>query len=196
MSELDKLNIKYKKLLEKYKRRKIIIIILLIIVLLLIILLTYKIGKIEVEPTSSDSIPKVPVITIKNSDEFNIFNNSLFDGKKIIAPGSKEKVEFWVNNENEQEIQYDLIFSEEMSNKVNMKYKLKMDGNYVRGNEEKYISVNKLGVKDIVLSAKSCNKFELEWYWEDDDFYDTLVGNLIEDQHYQLQISVTGNTIK
>ncbi len=63
-----------------------------------------------------------------------------------------------------------------MKHFVNMKYKLKMDNIYIKGNADNYVTLDELNLNDIVVLKDSINIFTLEWYWEDDDELDTCVG--------------------
>lgn len=63
-----------------------------------------------------------------------------------------------------------------MKHFVNMKYKLKMDNIYIKGNADNYVTLDELNLNDIVVLKDSINIFTLEWYWKDDDELDTYVG--------------------
>lgn len=71
-----------------------------------------------------------------------------------------------------------------------MKYKLKIDNIYIIGNEEKYVGIEELEVKNITVQRGSNNVFTLEWYWEDDDILDTKVASQDEKQTYTLKLEV------
>lgn len=107
----------------------------------------------------------------------------------MIAPKSNGSCEFYIKNESGQNVIYDITFLDEMEYFVNMKYRLKINNVYIRGNEEEYISIDELAVEDIIVVEGAITRYTLEWYWEDDDEADTLVGSQGE-QHYTLTLNI------
>lgn len=77
-----------------------------------------------------------------------------------------------------------------MEHHINMKYKLKIDNVYIRGNEENYIDIEDLNVKDIISLKDTINVFSLEWYWQDDDEKDTIVGSIESNEYYTLNLKI------
>lgn len=126
---------------------------------------------------------------IKN-EELNIFRNEKFDGENKIAPKSKGVYKFCIENVTQENVTYNINFKEDTDYLVNMKYKLKIDNVYIKGNEETYININDLSVKDIIVLKDSINIYTLEWYWEDDDYNDTYAGSKKIDQYYKLNLEV------
>lgn len=167
-------------------------------------LLGFKLGKIGIGDDISIFNPEdVEIIRVTddngeivNNVDLNIFNNEKFDNKEIIAPKSSGKYQFYVSNIVNRSVKYDIKFTDEMTNKINMKYRLKIDGVYVKGNENEYINIDELNLEDIILMEKSVNSFILEWYWEDDDVNDTYVGSLKDKQYYTLNLKVNGDVLK
>ena len=76
-----------------------------------------------------------------------------------------------------------------MKSLVNMKYRLKIDNIYIRGNENEYVSINNLETKDVSVMNNSLNTYTLEWYWEDNDELDTIVGTN-DDGYYKLNLEI------
>lgn len=188
---------------QKEKKRKIILIIIIIILLLLFWLLGYRMGKIgyqteEVAATPDDSTDnKLSIIKVMQGDieitkdtQLDIFNNAKYDGEKIIAPKSSGVYQFCISNETENDIKYHIKFLDEMKNFVNMKYKLKIDNIYIRGNENNYVGIDELDVENIAVLKDSNNIFTLEWYWEDNDELDTMIGSQEETQYYTLKLEI------
>lgn len=189
----------YKK--ETRKNRNIIVILIItIILLLLFFVLGCKVGKIGFgyKPTSTEpSIDSSNMILIKESDmkevidnKLNIFKNEKFDGQSIIAPKSYGKYQFYVSNISNKHVKYTMKFSDEMKKFVNMKYKLKIDNVYIRGDLENYTTIDNLELDEIVVLKDSTNIFTLEWYWEDDDSLDTGVGSEKDTQYYKLNLQI------
>ena len=189
----------YKK--ETRKNRIIIVILIItIILLLLFFVLGCKVGKIGFgyKPTSTEpSIDSSNMILIKESDmkevidnKLNIFKNEKFDGQSIIAPKSYGKYQFYVSNISNKHVKYSMKFSDEMKKFVNMKYKLKIDNVYIRGDLENYTTIDNLELDEIVVLKDSPNIFTLEWYWEDNDSLDTGVGSEKDTQYYKLNLQI------
>ena len=189
----------YKK--ETRKNRIIIVILIItIILLLLFFVLGCKVGKIGFgyKPTSTEpSIDSSNMILIKESDmkevidnKLNIFKNEKFDGQSIIAPKSYGKYQFYVSNISNKHVKYTMKFSDEMKKFVNMKYKLKIDNVYIRGDLENYTTIDNLELDEIVVLKDSTNVFSLEWYWEDDDSLDTAIGSEKDTQYYKLNLQI------
>ena len=189
----------YKK--ETRKNRIIIVILIItIILLLLFFVLGCKVGKIGFgyKPTSTEpSIDSSNMILIKESDmkevidnKLNIFKNEKFDGQSIIAPKSYGKYQFYVSNISNKHVKYTMKFSDEMKKFVNMKYKLKIDNVYIRGDLENYTTIDNLELDERVVLKDSTNIFTLEWYWEDNDSLDTGVGSEKDTQYYKLNLQI------
>lgn len=148
------------------------------------------------ETTDDDNSGKKPNkeenIIIDNSDRFkvkqdekefseikeiDVFKNKYFNDKSIIAPGVEGDYSFTVENESESNFNYNIAFTEENPYNVNMVYKLKLNGEYVLGNENDWVKGADLSRKDIQLNAKTNDIYTVEWRWEDTD-YDTEIGVL------------------
>ena len=181
------------------KKEKIIILILIILILLLMFWGGYKIGKIGYKETvvQQDDNLKYDAITLLENDmqaiknnQLNIFNNKDFNNEKIIAPHSKGTYHFFIQNKTNNDIIYNIKFSDEMHNFVNMKYKLKIDNIYVKGTKDEYITLDQMNLDDIVVLKNSTNIYTLEWYWDDDDELDTYVGSQDEDNYYKINLDI------
>lgn len=178
---------------ENLKR---IIYLLIVIIIILVILLVWKMGRIGIDerPTSGNTYTEGISVTendieIGKDAELNIFNNVQFNGEKIIAPRSTGTYKFYIRNKSNNDMKYNIKFSDEMKKFVNMKYKLKIDNIYIRGSEEKYISLDELDVNNVTVPKDSVNIFTLEWYWEDDDELDTEVGSS-DDRYYTINLKI------
>lgn len=187
---------------EKKKDRRIKIILTIIIILLLLFwILAYRVGKIgygenkEVAASPTEVLIRIKQgdIDIDKSTEMGIFKNVKFDGKEIIAPNSSGTYQFCVKNESKDDVVYDIKFLDEMQYFVNMKYKLKIDNIYIRGNEKEYVGIDDLNVDNIVVLKDSNNIYTLEWYWEDSDKEDTTVGSERENQYYSLSLQINAS---
>ena len=146
-----------KKNQRKQKIRLIIFIIIIIIILLLITrCATPRVGKIGYDDSTLEVDP--PIIEISDGSKkfdkqtkIDIFSNSEFNNKKIIAPGSNGSYDFVIENKSDKKLKYDITFKDEMDNPVNMNYKLKIDGVYIHGNKDNYVSIEDLQTKDLSI---------------------------------------------
>lgn len=202
--------------LKKQRNRSRIFNIILIIIIIILLLLGYivgsRIGKIGLKSRETTTQPEeitqeeklMPEIEITQDDidvtketQLNIFNNEKFNGQKIIAPHSKGTYQFYIKNISKSDVKYDIKFTDEMKHFVNMKYKLKMDNIYIKGNADNYVTLDELNLNDIVVLKDSINIFTLEWYWEDDDELDTYVGGKPEeDRYYKLNLEINSEEYK
>ena len=189
--------------LEKQKknaRRRNIILIILMLLLLLIHLFCCKAGRIGYDPSQEvtanpeEGVTAIHVtqgdITLQKNTPIDIFSNEQFHGEKIIAPHSKGSFSFCVKNQTQDNIAYAIRFTKQEDLPINLRYKLKMDNIYIKGNAQQYVDIEDLNVEDIIVLKDSINLYTLEWYWEDDDIRDTYVGLQKEDQHYTLQVEI------
>ena len=129
-------------------------------------------------------------INVSKNTPIDIFKNEKYDGQKIVAPRSKGSAKFGVKNVTNGDIIYDVGFTDQSNYLVNMKYKLKIDNIYIVGDENHYVSLDQMKVNDITVVNGSNNIFTIEWYWEDDDPRDVIVGMAEPTQYYTLNLVI------
>ena len=120
----------------------------------------------------------------------NIFTNSTYyvvDDK--IAPATENSYQFVIRNHNDFNIKYSLELNEENKYKVNMKYRLKLNGVYVAGNNDEWLTYNELNQYNIALSANNYDVYTLDWKWVESE-NDTEVGENIN-SNYKLGLKIT-----
>lgn len=190
------------EIIEKKKKdnyKKTIMIIIVIILIFIFWLVGYRMGKIGFRTIDVSSNPeeKVEIIKVYQEDgeiekdtKLNIFSNIKFNGEEKIAPQSKGSYQFCISNEVEDNIVYSINFTDEMEHLINMKYRLKIDNIYIKGNKDTYVDIDELSIEDIKVLKNSNNVYTLEWYWEDSDVEDTFVGGLEETQYYVLRLKI------
>lgn len=120
--------------------------------------------------------------------QLNIFSNYAFQMKNMIAPGDSNTYNFIVRNNNAFPIKYTFKVTEENTYNVNMKYRLKQNGQYVIGSSDTWVYYDELSVANALISSKSKTLYSLEWKWVDSD-YDNYAGEAI-DAIYKLIINV------
>ena len=157
----------------------------------------HKVHGTEETVTKNSKIEDTEIIEIKvdglnmtEDTQLNLFKNNKFNGEKMIAPRSSGTFDFTIKNTTQSSVKYNIDFNKETKYPINMKYKLKMNNLYVRGNENNYVNVEELSLNDLIISKGSENKFSIEWYWEDDDVNDTFIGIQEIDRYYKLNLSI------
>lgn len=191
--------------MEKKKDNKKAIMCIIILILLLMFWLGYRIGKLGYKETTispNNNFEYNSIILLENdmqkikNNQLNIFKNKDFNNEKIIAPHSKGTYKFYVQNKTNTDVIYNIKFSNEMQNFINMKYRLKLDNIYIKGNSENYVSLNELELSNIIILKDSTNFYTLEWYWDDNDKLDTFVGSQEEDNHYEINLYIETDQYK
>lgn len=127
-----------------------------------------------------------------NSRKLNIFTNPAYEFKNIIAPLSTNVYQFIVRNNNDFNLNYSIVMDEVNEYGVNMKYRLKLDGRYVKGDSDNWVYYDELKLYDLKLASNSKNVYQLEWKWFESD-NDTLIGSI--DADYTLKIAFDGEEV-
>ena len=153
-------------------------------------------GKTKLIVTTVDgSYSSTATVTVKKENsgndeevnEINIFSVTT-SSREYVAPYDSGVYEFDVKNTISKNITYDLDLEEENEDRVNIKYKLKKNGNYIIDHWVYYDEVN---LKDVKLSAKQTDSFELEWCWvSENNELDTQIGLKKERAQYAVTIKV------
>ena len=127
--------------------------------------------------------------TWTNASPLNIFEDSLYDNRNLIAPHSTNTYEFVIRNKLGFPINYNLTFTECNENQINMKYRLTHEGKYLAGNETEWVTFDKLNQALASLDNNSDDVYYLEWKWFDAS-NDTTIGEM-DYADYKLNIKVT-----
>ena len=96
-------------------------------------------------------------------DIFSKSTSHVVNGK--IAPGLTNTYEFIVRNNNSYAINYELKMTEKNKDNINMKYRLKLNGKYVIGSKDKWVTYKDLVLQTKTLQAYKQDKYTLEWKW-------------------------------
>ena len=121
----------------------------------------------------------------RQQDEINIFD------VPGIAPGYSGTYDFVINNNTKSGAVYAILFEETNIHKANVLYKLKRTGEYIAGDEDTYVSYDKLSFENRPLYSNQKDYYTVEWKWVDAD-NDTEVGRT-PNATYTLKISVSAN---
>lgn len=124
----------------------------------------------------------------KDLKSLDIFNNYYFNDYSIISPGVSGEYSFTIENYKATKMKYNLNFIEQNVYNINMVYKLKLNGSYIAGNEQRFVKCNELNKEDLVINANTNDVFTIEWKWQDNN-NDTQIGKT-ESANYRIQIKV------
>ena len=98
-------------------------------------------------------------LTWNSENELRIFSNPAFEFQNIIAPGSTNTYQYVVNNSESFNITYSMIFIEKNKNLINMKFKLKRNGEYVLGSKDEWINIQGKSLQNLSLMSNSHDIF-------------------------------------
>lgn len=144
-------------------------------------------------PTPSPDINKEFIVSSQNkkwTENLSIFDNEKYSGKPIIYPGIGNTYYFELTNEKDVDVECSIEFKETNKDNVPIKYKLKENGEYIRGDKNTYVDYSELDIEDIIVEANSQNVYELEWKWVDSNTNDNKYGDISKTITYTLQITV------
>ena len=202
---------------EEKNKKKVIITILLIIIIILLYLLFHKFGNIEhhglLIPTGNVDIFELecgcscncecdkPVFSeednnltvfdkekVWDNNFLRIFSNPAYEYQSKIAPGSENSYAFVIRNNNDFDVIVDITGEEVNPYNINMKYKLKHQGNYILGNGNNYVNAKDLKVTSVHIKAHDQKSYILDWKWVD-SINDTEIGFDVN-SNYKLKMSV------
>ena len=182
---------------NEYKKNKRInktIVFIIILIILLLLFICFKIANIGFNSVEAWEVDRIELteenLQILNNTKLNIFGG-LRNNK--IKPMSNGSYRFSVKNKSNYDMIYNIKFEDDMRNYINMKYRLKIDNIYIKGNENTYISIDELNLESIIVPKNSINVYTLEWCWENDDENDTKVASMKDDQYYYFKLQITSN---
>ena len=147
-------------------------------------------------PTFNESIDKNVIGTVFVDDnngnyiyqqKLNIFNNAVYEYTNKIAPGVSNTYYFVVHNSTNTELKYYLEMYESSEYKINLKYRLKRNNEYVIGNDNTWVTSSELKTEFSKFSSGSSDNYTLDWKWFDDDENDTIAGKNMTSE-YKLNI--------
>ena len=101
---------------------------------------------------------------------FKHFNEHRVDNR--IAPEDSDVYSFYVRNNNPFDIIYRFSFGEINNDRINLKFRLKKNGNYIISD---WVTGTELAASNMELGSKKYDKYELEWKWFEAD-NDTEIG--------------------
>ncbi len=150
------------------------------------------------EDTNAHEIDKI-FVDDKNGDyiyqqKLEIFNNATYEYTNKIAPGVSNTYQFVVHNSSDQNLDYYVEMYEITEYKVNLKYRLKKNGEYVVGSNSQWVSAKELKTAMARINSGVSDQYTLDWKWFDDDRNDTIAGKYMTDT-YNLNVRFHFETI-
>jgi hypothetical protein len=109
----------------------------------------------------------------------HIFESPAFEYTETIAPGVSNSYDFQVHNTTLTAIKYNVQFEEDSEYAINMRYRLKLNNNYVVGNDSTWVTAAELESGLTYLPGDATDTFTLDWEWPYEggtDEADTLAG--------------------
>ena len=105
-------------------------------------------------------------------------------GNRIIWPGYKDEFVFYVQNDGEVGLNYQISFAEDNKDKIPLRFKLLADDQYLLGSESEWVdSANYAGPNILIMPGETV-EYKIVWEWEDK--------NTEESNKYDTQLGVEG----
>lgn len=201
--DLDSINAKIDETYKKNNNKIRLFIIVLTILVILFIVLSYKLGNIGYSPVAFSEVDNITLkeenTVINHNARINIFgadkieDEFLIDGFRAIYPSVSGEYKFSIKNETIGNMKYNVDFIENATAPINMKFRLKMDNIYIKGDKDTYLSIDEIDLKDIVVPRYSINIYTLEWCWIEDDEKDSQVLNSKKREYYSIQMKISSS---
>lgn len=155
---------------------------------------SFCVGRAMADTTSGDEA----FLVVQDSDgerwtelkELNVFANSEFNGKSIIAPGTEGKYTFTVQNISDFPMEYEIGFEEENLNGVPLEFRLKNSNGYLTNNWTPATELSNIR-EELANNSKTGYTLEWQWNFEGDDEIDTAIGSNSAEIPYILKIRYT-----
>ena len=194
---------------ERRKEKNVILIFLILIVLIIITFLLIqflaKIDNNEKIPTGNVDIFDITFAYANSSDgqvivedaesifstntPIRIFtHSSYYIANDLIAPESQNSYQFVIRNNNDFKIKYNFDVQEENKYNINMKFRLKLNGVYVVGSNDEYVTADELFQYDMILADNNYDVYTLDWKWFEGP-NDTEIGTNINSK-YKLSLDI------
>jgi hypothetical protein len=140
----------------------------------------YKVIPVYNEDDKKDYLGKI-FISDKNGNyvyqqKLNVFENPAYEYTNKIAPGSHNTYQFIVQNSSEMDLRYRVEMYDQTQYKVNLKYRLKRNGEYILGSDNSWVTSSELITNFSRINSGTSDKYSLDWKWFDDDYNDTIAG--------------------
>ena len=145
----------------------------------------YQEQEIEEQPSKGIKITQND-IGWEKFQELDIFSNPSFSNKKIVAPGSISTYKFSIQNTTNEDVDINILFTEENIHNINMKYKMKIQNAYI--NSTQWRNPEEINLYGLMLPKNSELEIGLEWCWVESG-NDTQIGKT-QSVEYILNVDV------
>lgn len=139
------------------------------------------------EDVDGDVIVYDNYITWHSVNNLRIFTNPMYDMQEVVVPESSNTYQFVIKNNTKYNIKYSISFTEDNSFQINMKYKLRKGSNYIAGDDNTWVSYDKLDKSNLELASGESQVYYLDWKWVSSD-NDTAAG--VAQANYKLNIDI------
>lgn len=123
------------------------------------------------------------------AEDLRIFTDPAYEFRRKIAPESSNSYKFVVKNKSNYKLKYKITFIETNQYNINLKYKLKKNGDYIISDYVQYDGVN---IKDQTIEVGGEDTYYLDWKWISSS-NDTHIGRIQAD--YKLKIEIEAESI-
>lgn len=128
--------------------------------------------------------------TWKSNNTLRIISNPMYQIDNIISNNYTNSYVFKIKNNTNYKVNYSISFIE--NNSMNIKYRLKRENTYIKGNENNWVSYKKLNIYNQKIDNSSIDTYYLEWKYENIDDIDIKA----LDNNYQLKMQINAQEIK
>lgn len=102
-------------------------------------------------------------------------------GNRIIWPGYKDEFVFYVQNDGEVGLNYQISFAEDNKDKIPLRFKLLADNQYLLGSESEWVDSANYAGSNILIMPGETVEYKIVWEWpyevdSESDKYDTKLG--------------------
>ena len=134
-------------------------------------------------------------VSDKNGDylfqqNLRIFENAAYEFENKIAPGVSNSYQFVIHNNSNINVKYKILMYEESEYKINMKYRLKKNNQYIIGDNDNWVTFEELQTEYSKLNINESDNYSLDWKWFDDDENDNIAGKNMTSE-FNLNIRIT-----
>lgn len=119
------------------------------------------------------------------TETINVFNNKYYKESKI-APGVEGDYVFTVNNGLDHSVAYKMSLEEINNMDINMKYKIKLNGEYI---VSEWTDISDINLDAVQIERGTKDDYVLEWKWVDAE-NDTEIGISAENAIYIININI------
>ena len=146
--------------------------------------------EIKCNKESCQNNNQIEKTTWKSNNTLRIISNPMYQIDNIISNSYTNAYVFKIKNNTNYKVNYSISFIENTS--MNIKYRLKRENTYIKGNENNWVSYKELNIYNQKIDNSSIDTYYLEWKYENIDDIDIKA----LDNNYQLKMQINAQEIK